>query len=486
MEDLKTNKVVMSIEDITSNELQSFKVGESKITKKLSSKDVVNIPEAYKYEVAYHLKIDNEASVTVSDLSSISKMTLVILDNSDLDWLKYCDNLTNLDIILNVVPESLNQIGCLSNLKYLSIFAQKNTVILTKENFDFVRKCYNLSSLALYNINIEKNFLTKLNNIEDLILSIEDDNRFDYKQLKNIKNLIIVNSNPYDIAVSLTNEDLSHLKENSINLALSKESIFKEIQDINSVLDNMVLELEIKESDSEEEKLNKIIVYVLEKLKYDQDIINTSSENIETYLFKYYSQGTLYATLNLEKSISANYAVLIIALMNRTGLKDYNASNFTGDWNLIKVENEFYYVDSSFLNSEVKTVQNVVTDDMNAITFEVVKASNLDKKVNENKGNLNIEINPATVTLSDEVIDLEKDKNEFKVDDITSKKYNLKIGKKRYIVCGGVLIGILTGLGVAIGITKNQKQIKRMKEEYNVLNFDYKNKNNYCILSLDK
>ena len=31
------------------------------------------------------------------------------------------------------------------------------------------------------------------------------------------------------------------------------------------------------------------------------------------------------------------------------------------------------------------------------------------KKVNENKGNLNIEINPATVTLSDEVIDLEKD-----------------------------------------------------------------------------
>ena len=108
MEDLKTNKVVMSIEDITSNELQSFKVGESKITKKLSSKDVVNIPEAYKYEVAYHLKIDNEASVTVSDLSSISKMTLVILDNSDLDWLKYCDNLTNLDIILNVVPESLS------------------------------------------------------------------------------------------------------------------------------------------------------------------------------------------------------------------------------------------------------------------------------------------------------------------------------------------------------------------------------------------
>ena len=64
------------------------------------------------------------------------------------------------------------------------------------------------------------------------------------------------------------------------------------------------------------------------------------------------------------------------------------------------------------------------------------------------------------------------------------EKYNLKIGKKRYIVCGGVLIGILTGLGVAIGITKNQKQIKRMKEEYNVLNFDYKN--NYCILSLDK
>ena len=60
---------------------------------------------------------------------------------------------------------------------------------------------------------------------------------------------------------------------------------------------------------------------------------------------------------------------------------------------LIKVENEFYYVDSSFLNSEVKTVQNVVTDDMNAITFEVVKASNLDKNANENKGNLNIEIN---------------------------------------------------------------------------------------------
>ena len=47
-------------------------------------------------------------------------------------------------------------------------------------------------------------------------------------------------------------------------------------------------------------------------------------------------------------------------------------------------------------------------------------------------------------------------------------------------------MGILMGLDVAIGITKNQNQIKRMKDEYDILNFDYENKNNYCILSLDK
>lgn len=488
MEDLKLKEVKMTIEDITSNELQSITIGESVTQKKLSSNDVINIPEAYKYEVAYHLGIDSEADITVNDLASITKLTLVILDNSDLDWLKYCNNLVTLDIILSVVPESLKQIGCLNNLKYLSVFAQKNTVMLTKENFDFIRKCYNLNSLALYNVNIEKSFLNSFNNIEDLIISAEDDSRFEYEQLKNIKNLIIVNSNPYDIAVSLSNRDIDNLKDKSVKLVLSKESILEEIQEINKTLDKMIEELEIEESDSAKEKLNKIIVYVLEKLRYDKEAISSFSldKNNEEILFKYYFNGPLYGALNLEKSISGNYAALIIALMNRLGLKEYSAISENCDWNLVKVENEFYYVDSNYLNSEVKTVQNVVTDEMNAITFEVVKAGCLDKKTNESKNNFSIEINPATITFSEEEFEYEKGKNEFSVEDITNKKYNLKIGKKRYIVCGGILMGILMGLDVAIGITKNQNQIKRMKDEYDILNFDYENKNNYCILRLDK
>lgn len=492
MEELKTDKVIMTIEDITDKELSSSVIGTCETRKELSSNDVVYIPEAYKYEVAYHLGIDSEDEVKVCDLASISKMTLVVLDDSDLDWLKYCDNLTTLDLVLSIVPNSLKKIGCLSNLKYLSIFAQKNTEMLTRENFNFIRNCYNLISLALYNVEIEKAFLSSFNMIEDLIISAEDDSRFEYESLKNIKNLVVINSNPYDIAVSLSNEDIKTLGNNSINLALANESIFEEIININNKLDIMVSELEIKDSDTPQEKLNKIIVYVLEKLRYDKDAakILSCDENNEELVHKYNKISSLYGSLEAEKCLSRSYASLITALINRTGLRNYSIISEECDWNLVKVENEFYYVDSNYLNSEVRTVQNVVTSDeeheSSAITFEVINTSDLEKKNSTSKIHTSIEINPAITTFNEQSKQEEFDKIEFKVDDITNKKYNLKVGKKRYIVCGGILIGMLNGLGVASGITQNQNQIKRMKEEYNILNFDYTNKNNYSVLRLDK
>ena len=52
-----------------------------------------------------------------------------------------------------------------------------------------------------------------------------------------------------------------------------------------------------------------------------------------------------------------------------------------------------------------------------------------------------------------------------KIEDISEKEYKINIGTKEYVVAGAVLIGLLSGLGVAIKVKNNNKK-KYYEDDY--------------------
>ena len=436
----------VSLEDTTNNELQN------KIDNLLDG-NIVSVPQSF-YSLVHY---DRNTPVTLEYLESLKDINIqtdIISSKEELLWLNYCTNLETLRI-MSFNDDILEYVNPLPNLKQLALYnAGKNTVTLDSNNSKILFSP-NLDYLILQQYNIEKGLIEKLNNLSVLDIAGNNDATLmnydiDYTKLTNLKAIII--NNPYTLAIHLDNNELNALNESNVKIIDRGMNQYNDvISNINNKIDEIVSNLNINNSSSDLDKIDSIIMYVLNNLKYDDSVLGNLEEDTESNLSPFYEGGMLYGALEMDTAICGNYAALIGTLCDRLKLKEISQISQVHAWNLVYVDGNNYYIDATLID-------NYINDEKD---LEEVKSSSWYLK----DPNEETDYNHTSINLSD-LIHIEPISVNNNID-ISNNEYKLMLNNKAYTLSGSALIGILSGFGLAYykrkeEINKTNDKEKRM------------------------
>lgn len=479
---------------------------------------IIEIPEIYKYDVAYACGKEEDDPITIGDLSSIQTDFLVlgIYDDSSLEWLNYCKGIQDLVLAIHTDnAEMFKDIDKL-NMPNLSITTDKS-LSLTEENFSFLKRSKTLKQLSLYDFDIEPGLLESLTQLDELLLESNNNYEIDFSKLTFLDKLTFALAKPYDIAIDFTSEEYQTLIKNGVDVVFDEPEKLEQFIKINEKLDKIVDSLDIDKKSSDQEKLDAILIYVLDNLTYDEDVSNALKNNTahEELTKSFYTDGYLYGALEKDSAICGNYTALVQALSERVGLSSYFLTSSNHAWNLITVEGEDYYVDSTWLDESATYTEKTTVgkDDQGrthvTISHEPKTAQDSIKEGTTEELEWYME-DPTDYPISDdqkeshEVINLpsfiklmpvsnSSDANKTATEgseNITEEdSFEISIGNRKWIVGGGVAIGILAGIGgaVAIGLKKKKEaeRRRRQQQEQNYNSYDTSTSYNSDLYSTD-
>ena len=477
----------------------------------ISLDTIVAIPPEYQGAVESRIYYEKD-EYTVGDLLSLTSLSLPIYnESSSLDWLNYCINLEYLTLIIKAEDtDLLKDIEILPNLKTLDLYGTSDVsadafsnqssgkvnlsflvytasdtsadafsnLSLDKDNFSFLKNG-NLEKISLNGFDIEKGVLEEL--IPDIKTIIINSSTYgscsniiqtDFTKFKALEKLDFQTMMPYNIAVKFSSEDYQTLINQGTLITASEEGTIEEVIQINQKLDKIIKELSISKDATDKEKLDKILIYVLKNLKYSPEVKKASPNSPEYNALSqdFYTNGVLYSPLNEGTAICGNYAALVTALAYRVDLYSEILRSNDHAWNLVEVENQYYYVDATWLDTDKyfstkEQVKEIKKGNGAQYDWYLEDPTNYPFYPHDAHEAINIpdfiEIKPI----------VESKSNDNNIQDITNDKFKIDIGGKELIIAGGALVGVLSALGGAIAINKNRKRKKyRRQRPYD---FDY-------------
>lgn len=474
----------------------------------------VTIPDEFHYNVASACEKEMTDVITIKDLNEMNPgfFFINVDENSSLDWLNYCDNLEYLAI--NITSESgiekLQEITNLKSLKSLSISCATESSEINSNNFSFLKNIPSLQELTIAGIDfIESGVLESQTNLKKLTLSDCLNQNIDFDKLTFLDELSFGMSDSYNIPIYFTQDDYEKLTKAGVTVTAYSDTLDQALE-IGTKLDSIISEIGITSDMSDQEKLNKILIYVLDNLEYDSEVSNALKTNTDhTELTQsFYQDGFLYGALEKNSAICGNYTALVSALSERAGLNDVFLESSNHAWNLIEIDGLEYYVDATWLDDSGKIVQNesveydnngntVITIDMERVPaqqfLETNDAEGIDwymedpttistkDQNNSHEANyiptyITIKEIPTTNELdeTDELTEMleettsteeqvKEETEQVTETDVSKKKFEIKIGKKVWIISGGALLGILGGIG-GIAYASNKKKKQRARE----------------------
>lgn len=488
----------------------------------VSPNTVIDIPESYQYEVYDLCGKELGDTITVGDLNDANSsfVSISVSDNQSLEWLNYLNNVETLAIAIHTDDMSaFKDVKKIPGLKSLSLFTL-DPADLTKENFSFLKNSKDLSSLDVHGFNVEPGVLEELSNLSELRLTTAPDygsSEVDYSKLTFLNELTFPINEPYDVAMNLTSEDYQKLKKAGVEITFEDEASLATLLNINEKLDGIVNSLGVTKDSSDQEKLDAILVYVLDNLEYDEAVSQMLQANVDDteLTSSFYQGGALYGALEKDTAICGNYAALTKALLNRLDVNNYYLSSIDHAWNLVEVEGDYYYVDPTWLDSqsiaETYTEAGITEDGQRyeSTTFTSVPATEAIKEGRateldwymedptdypasyEQNESHKVEHLPSYIKIKP-LKDKDKDKAEVtpeaEKEQVTEEKVSVKeenektdetkepvkitqddkfeilAGNKKWIVGGAVAIGLMAGLGGAVAVSNKKKAEKRRRQ----------------------
>lgn len=310
--------------------------------------EIIEIPEDYRISVLCYLGKNKEDKVTVGDLKQMEDLNIAVTDQ-DLSWLNYCANLKSLYLNYAYKVDSAKNIEVLPSLNHLSIYnLTQNPIELNNESFDFA---YNIDKLDLTgNIiysaeELEKKGVKNLSVIGNIF------NTVNYKDLCFLDKLDVdvTDYSPYDTAIYFTKDDQDYLIKNGVEVTVGNK-----VQDLVKRLEEINKSIDIKETDSDREKYEKIVMYVIKKLHYPENPENLSG---------YYEGGNLYSALEGDgEAICGNYSSLVQALCVRNNIETYTVISKDHVWNIVNIDNVYYYSDITNMDYQLYCPVNGTKD----------------------------------------------------------------------------------------------------------------------------
>ena len=323
-----------------------------------SDDTIVDIPDIYKYTVASAVGKDEDDPITVGDLRSITKFTLIDRHDVDVDlgWLNYLENIEDLDLYGESIMRNADDILAFPNLKSISF----GTAI--QDSFDtrhiaFLRHCPKLENASFDGASIEG--LEQLDGyVREMEISVNNNTNVDFRKLDFLDKLTIY-GDLYNVAITLSNDDINYLESMGVELSF-EGGLYSftrdDLKKVNDRLDSIVDSLDVDVNSTDEEKINAILVYILSNCEYDPEVSRQIREGLTVMDSEFSKKGALYGALEMDTQICNNYTALFTALYHRLDGKAFSicSDKIKGDhaWNLAVVDGECFYYDATWLDKE--------------------------------------------------------------------------------------------------------------------------------------
>lgn len=320
--------------------------------------ELIDVPKEYIDEIMRELNeteqyiIMNNNQISEKSLNDLRRIT-IFPESKSLDFLKYCTNLEEINI-LNYDKQIINMMPKMPNIKKIFINVNEfNSEV--KKILD--TKMPNIENLNLIcTLEFEPGLLEKMSNLKKLTICPKQNCDIDFKKLSQLEELEIASTEPYNIAIWLNLDEYKTLKKNNVKITF-EEGIENKYLEISGKLEKIITKLNINKDNTDKEKYNKILIYILDNLQYDDDV-KKLSENRNDDFYKlistFYEDGMLYAALEKKSQICGNYSALFEALCDRiyTPEQSYMLKSETHAWNIIKLDGISYYVDATWLDDQ--------------------------------------------------------------------------------------------------------------------------------------
>ena len=389
------------------------------------------------------LTINNSPSKEYNNINSNHLDELRFVD-CDFDSLETISSIKSAD---DVTFDCCN-IGDLTGIEKLnaSNLSFYTTGIETIEN---LQNCYNLRNLTLSSTYVSD--LTPLNGSKIECLETSDSPIESFDAVKNMPKLtkLVTGNNQ----MACTKDTIDYLKNHNITNTLSYDdvAIKEKVQEIAKSITNDEM--------SDKEKVKAIVDYVVDNIEYDYDV-----NHDDELLYEYNDHALKYALSG--KGCCINYAMLTSALLNEANVKVYSQKNEGHIWNIVNVENTYYYIDSTFIDTDGLNKYNYMSSEEDFINAgrEMTMPSSLYNSINNltPKPFVKYEMSQTTTQTT------EKSTTNDTVDKATIDSVSNELKAKN--VAMGAIVGIATALGLAGGIKKFKSRKKEKELEETNLN----------------
>ena len=460
---------------------------------------VVDLPPFAREEVNRSLGMVEDQEVNVRDLRKVKDLVLVNDDsNADLSWLNYCTNLEQL-VINGEIANNMDQIIRLDNLQELSLYTRDTQIENSQKKLVFIGHCPKLETLDI-NGDFDPEYLSELVNVKNLIIH-QSAYIHNIRDLDFVENLTI-RDGQYDIAIKLSMDDINYLEGKGVNIIIDNPNFsLDDLKRVSKRLDDIAEGLNIDEKATDEEKVNEVLIYCIENLKYNPEI----REKVLKDPYKplsyedsklFYEKGSLYGALEREDQVCGNYTALMEALLYRVGVDSYAMYSDIHAWNLIEVDGESYYYDATWLDDDsiiYSTEEEGEELGSTIITFEEIPSEDVIRSGDPEllKQLTWYKVKPADYKANPEKYEegqlgshkaenyqlvIERIKDEKNKDNPAKDMYEVTIGNKKFIIAGGALFGLLAALGIVVSARK-KKEAERIKKtnQFYGYNQDYDN-----------
>lgn len=495
-----------------------------------SQLDEVDIPQQIREDIARKIGKSSSERITKEDLLLLKgSLYIVVLptEKYDFSFLKYCTNLDTVDFIfkntdlssLKTLPKSI------PNITKLSLYVIKEGFELTEDNINFLDNFPSLKELVLQNVLIPPGNEERFNKLEKLVMMDVDNCEFDFSKLTNLKCLDFSFVEPYDLPIYFTMEDYDVLHHSGVEIDFGDEEKEKQFFEINKKLDDIVASLGVTKTSPDKDKIDAILIYVLEHLKYNDEvhkIIDATEKEAEekglsesqknslikqnalAHINKFYGKGKLYGGLELGEGLCESYAALVEALANRLFSKELSAriDSDIHQWNIVVIDGKVYYFDTTALDVDSQYVPEESSESDDEHSFETsITIKYVPKKIEEilrsgipveskwymanpdpeyistiDKDNVHTPIHfPGYLDVyrktdnSNEREDTETESNmnspELKEDGL-QENVEIEINGKIYWIAGGAFLTIIGALGASIIAIKKRKRKQDMAKRF--------------------
>ena len=320
----------------------------------------------------------------------------------------------------------------------------------------------NLKELSFCeDICVEENTVENMKNLKTLSFggttSFNCD--IDFKKLGFLDELNFT-SGLYTIPIWFNTEEYNTLVQNGVKIKMENISV-DDYLNVSKKLDDISSSLDVTKESSDYEKTSAIIEYLLKNYQY--------FESRDDFLFDV--KGPLSSPLqNGKKLTPLEYSAMFEALADRLFFNpsdsfDLQSLSFDKGWNMVNIDGELYYLDSSmFNNSDTIDISNLLIK---------YKSDQLGKYPD---GLQETEPKPYYFEYYSERSEENRKNNRIipKKENIDSdEKVKVKINGKIIVTTVGVLIGCLTAIGLAYSVNKgNRRRRAERRRKYNYIEDD--------------